>query len=526
MGRANKPYSRHDREVVLSHLADVLSIDQTQASDLIDRYADEIPALARVLLGAGTDNGRQWPSAILAKIPRNFCSIGDYSCVISKQAGGGRSSLKFLASTDNVDVEDVKNSPSAHAETYRAIHRGLYAEYGRRYKVSGREDASIGELLMSWFDAENAVNKEFSRHPWSSDTNLGQVLFFLENGLEWNVKVQFSDYKEFKNGGFNIASPRSVEFATYKVELDRYFGIFDSAVFKLNLSNLNSDALGIHDDWGLYELAKEIDEIPDSLLLLFGVHLSVNKALNEAVTQNEIHHSAFEMVNAFVGALNEVGITEAPEHILEHSFEDCEEALRDLILDWFGPRGTLLGRHSYFKKPLFESDIDNVLRWTMPLRDAYVNGRGAFEFGEPGRILQAAKSMPCFYSFHRFLLVVVLISAYYGGVSVDHEIMGAKNRGKAVFPARGTQRSGPSVHVEELLLAAFGQIFYSNSSFSLIAEDIFSYAEHRKNIRELKMLLFWRFVKDRSVREICMIFLVLRQSMLEEAGVDFCPLSP
>lgn len=525
MGRPSKPYSRLDREAVLNHLPDVLSIDKAQAEALIDRYTDEIPALAQVLIGAGTGNWRQWASVIMAKIPRSMCQIGDYSCVISTQDGGARSSLQFLASIENLGDEDPKKSPESHAEVCRSIHRGLYAGYCHKSgnaKYSSDTDADIGKLMMSWFESAK-FDDELARHPWSTDTNLSRVLFFLENDLELGVKRQISERKSVDGLGCDFELVQSVEFDLYKCEFDRYLGVLDGIVSEFEPGKHSTEALHLDDDWSLAEIQRLFDKVPDSLTLLFSVHLSVNKALNEMAAQNEIHQKAFQMLHGFIRALNEVGIASAPDHILEIEFFDCSESLRNLILGWFGSGGELLGKHPLFKKPIFESDVDKILQWTVSLRSAYLKGRGIFEFGELRSTVDtnsSANPESSFNSFHRFLLAVVMLAAYYVGSKVDNELIGSKNRSKSIFPARGTLSSGPSIHVEEIFLAAFGQIYYSNTSFDIGAERLSLYAEHRRKIRELKMLLLWRFVKDRSVRDISIIFYLLKFSMFEKTGVS------
>lgn len=531
MGRSSKPYSRLDREVVLNHLPDVFSIDKAQAEELIDRYADEISALASVLVGAGTGNLRQWASVIMAKLPRNICQFGEHGLIISMQEGGARSSLKFLSSIDNLEFEDITKSPEAHAEVYRSIHRGLYAEYCRRSKIKMSSDdgeADIGKLLMSWFDSAKA-DDEFSRHPWSSDTNFGRVLYFIENDLEMGVKYLIAEKNSIDGfcGGSDLVP--SVEFDFYKSELDTYLKALDGIISEFQPGRYAADALGIDDDWSLVEVQRKFDDVPDSLIFLFSVHLSVNKAINEANAQNGMHQTAFEMLYGFICALNEVGVSEAPDFILGLDFFECEDALRGVILGWFGSGGSFLGKHPTFKKPIFESDVDNILQWTVPLRDAYLKGRGAFEFGEIRQMIEPDLKVDLkssFNSFHRFLLAVVMLAAYYDGARVDNELFGSKNRTKSVFPARGFLRPGPSIHVEEVLLAAFGQVYYSNTSFDISAECLFSYAEHREKIRELKMLLLWKCAKGRSARDISIIFYLLRHSLFEKMGVSLSLSAP
>jgi len=517
LGRARKPYSRLDREVVLNHLPDVLSIDKAQAEELIDKYADEIPALAQVLLGAGTDSGRQWATEALAKIPRHVCNIQDYGCVISMDDANLRSSLKFLASTDNVDLKNKSESPAFHAETYRAIHRGLYSEFRKLTHHSGGE---LGNLFMSWFDAKNSSDENFSRRPWSSDTNFGRVLFFIDNELEGLAKNSRSQWSESFDVLMRPPFFHGPDFDFYKDGLDVLINCLNGFVHDSNIQNIDLNAMGVRDDWRLADAAKIIDSVPDNLFLRFGANLSANRALHEYVAQNKIHQDAYEMLYPCVSALNDLGIDQLPVNIPDMGFDDCEGLLRALLMDWFGPKGALLGKHPFFRKPMLESDINVVLQWTCHLRDEYTCGRGIYDYQPAQEMSKNSSSNPTrvFYSFHRFILAVVMVAAYFAGRKLEVEIAGAKNRMKSVFPARGSGKSAPSVHVEEVFLAAFGQIFYSNADTNISAFLISHYASHRNRIRNLKMLLLWRCVKDRTSRELVSIFFFLQLSLFGISG--------
>jgi len=212
----------------------------------------------------------------------------------------------------------------------------------------------------------------------------------------------------------------------------------------------------------------------DSLLALISANLSANRVLLEFAAKEARGREAAGLAIGILGQLNKLGITEVPVEMDNLCPRDAILQLKDGLTNWFGPKGRLVGPDSEFKRPMNHSDIDLAVRWSAQLQEMYIHTRG--QRGGPEEARDNHGKSP-----HLFIFALTLVGAFYNSVKTDNEFKGKSNSSYAVFPGRKLISIGashaPPPHAAELLMQAYGQIFFGNQDWDILASRVREHAE-------------------------------------------------
>jgi hypothetical protein len=99
-----------------------------------------------------------------------------------------------------------------------------------------------------------------------------------------------------------------------------------------------------------------------------------------------------------------------------------------------------------------------------------------------------------------------MVAAFYKGARTVREFKGHSNATYAVFPSRNDLAKGlrdsPPAHTSELLQQAYGQIYFANDGWNLLAKGIRVYAQNRSIVRAHAEHLLFYAVKGRTSRQL------------------------
>jgi hypothetical protein len=464
MPRNRTLYTTADLELLKSNLAGVLTKTVDHVSALVrDKYMEEVIKLAEVFKSMPNVLHHKWQAAVLAKLPIEALKkreSGEYYVDPDSEA-----TMRFL-SGNCLDTLPEKGQKVILAR--QQLFEKLFDSMNTQHKKIYRE-------MFTWVPAEcvNEINSEY--FPLDSDTSFGRRLYLLESLMDQIIMRLESTWKVSKGWPEGESVPFDV---TRKCSHEA-------------LEHLSEQ---IH-QW--YEEIEEQDNVPDSLLALTSANLSVNRVLLEFAAIDARGMEASEMVIEFLCELNRIGITEVPVEIEGYGRHEACIKLHELLTSLFGHRGVAPQQSDYFKRRMNKSDIDVVIGWSQQLQDKYIFGRGH----RGGKAVHGSSN-------HLFIFALTLVAAFYCNTRTGYEFKGKSNSTYAVFPDRKTHAQSDiqiiPAHAEQILLQAYGQVYFANSGWDLKAERVRQYAEttsiKRSHLQQL--ILFaskWRSSSQLSV---------------------------
>ena len=206
-----------------------------------------------------------------------------------------------------------------------------------------------------------------------------------------------------------------------------------------------------------------------------------------------------KMIVEFLSELNQIGINEVPIEVEGLEEDDARIKLYEIFTSWFGHSGFASKKSDFFKRRMNKSDLAVVLDWGQKLQDRYIISRGI----NGGPEIHGGSS-------HFFIFSLAVIAAFYCKTKVEREFKGHSNSKYAVFPDRKkhseceTQSIPP--HAEQILLQAYGQIYFANSGWDLFSEKVRQYAETASIKRSHLQILTFYATKYRSSSELFMLY--------------------
>lgn len=464
MGRPTTYYGTDDLELVKRVLSGILSCTKQEAGKLARKSCPfEVEKLASVFRKASEDM-HKWSDFVLAKVPREAWvkGPGDVDQISPHRAA----SLRYL-SKDPLPGDGLTKSE------HLRFRQWLFEKLVKN--ISGNDKKQYREMLK-WVPHDTLGNSGLLSLPLSSDTAFGQNLLYLEGLMDMQVSIYESKW---------AASCGWPETETIPAKVTR------------RCSEAARDHLGsIIERW--YKESQQTSD-PNCFLALAGANLSANRILLEYAAIEARGSEAAKMTVDFVREMNRLGINEVPMVMDGHDAHLAAEVLRDLLTAWFGHGGIMLDSGPFFQRVMNPSDIDIAISWSQQLQKSYIRSRGGRGGPEQARAIHGGSN-------NLFIFAIVVVGAFYTKARTPYEFKGHKNPKYAVFPARSEvargNRQSPPAHAEQLLLQAYGQLFFANSGWGLSAERIHAHAETASIKRSHVQQLIYTAVKNRSSGEL------------------------
>ncbi|WP_122745329.1 hypothetical protein [Pseudomonas viridiflava] len=434
-------YDTNDLELVKSRLRGILTCDEKTAATLAKTaFRHEVLDVATIFNGATESLHHKWASAILGNVPLEAWVKGPHG---ENQIEPNKDASLRLWSLDGPDqLEENLLVGKVRQQVFVRLLKAMPPVQQKHYKP-----------MLSWINDQTEAPVELASGPLGSDTIFGHVLACLERWMEaqlheseklWVLKHEWPKGRSVPSAVTRELSSQALEH--FKNILSRWF----------------------EEDSTNQQVAS------NSLLALISANLSANRVLLEFAAKEARGREAAGLAIDILEKLNKRGITEVPIEMDRLSPRDRILRLRDGLTSWFGPEGLLIGPNSEFKRPMNYSDIDFAVKRSVHLQENYISTRG--RRGGPQEARENHGKSP-----NLFIFSLTLIGAFYNNSKTDNEFKGKSNSSYAVFPGRKILSKGVDhvipPHADELLKQAYGQIYFGNDDWDLLANGVRRYAE-------------------------------------------------
>lgn len=469
----------YETKRVLPRIEAILSVEEDRRGELRgwirqSKFNDDIERFSDISNAATMKLNAQWTKAILAALPDTFWSVSQEGLAQLDKTGSA-ASLRLLSTV----WEGAEQEKSI---LHQKVRKEVMQDLLNRIPVADRR---AYKDMLHWVDSQEG----------ESGTSCGETRFGLRlNSLErmMDSMVAHQDLLWRKKTRLDDAQTTPVaireEFST--IALRKMCHFIDQCCAYGN------DHL----------------TVPDSLLALLSAHMSCNKAVLEYAAMNNRGREAQEMTVSFLRALNLLGIQEVPVAFDALSPESCERAIFTTMQTWFGYQGSFIQSGTFFAKHMTHSDIRAIVKLSRELQEAYIVSRGSNLMLPKEQAQQSHGG-----SQNRFIFALVLAAAFYSKMRTDREFAVGKNASYAVFPDRQSIKRGDSlsVHARDVLLKAYGLVFFGNQGWDLLAEGIEQYAEGTevRRLHNQAMLLY--AVKGRTAKALMGLYDCLTQLPFE-----------
>ncbi|EEA03465.1 conserved hypothetical protein [Burkholderia sp. H160] len=416
-----------------------------------------------------------WQAAVLAQVPETAWVEGPRG--VPQIRPEKVASMRFLSL--EVPDEDAEQE-LAQVRTRRFLFEKLLDAMPAASKLAYRN-------MVRWVDYKEHPDPNVRKFPLSSDSAFGYNLLKLESLMADRLRFHETKCRDMLGLADSQTTPAKVTFECLRAAEDdmRYF----------------------IQRWSLANDSEEL--VPECLLAQVSANLSANRALLELAAMEARGKEAEELCVSFLRELNRQGLTSIPEEVDEWPEHEIDRELRRLLTKRFGQGGTMLHSELFSRGPMSDSDIVMVDLWSRELQQRYMRVRGAScEFKE-AKDAHAGRH-------NRFIFALAMVGAFYCKTSTVWEFTGHSNPRYAVFPdpkeTSFGNREAPATHAAQVLLQAYGMIFYANSGWNLSGERVREYAEVASVKRSYQQCMLRFAVKGRSSRELLSLHNVLEDS--------------
>lgn len=474
MAARNENYSQADLESVKRHLADILTVTPLEASELARQHPSEVTRLAIIFAAAKDRLHQNWAEALLTKVPLSaWEEPSEYAFRIAPTKAA---SMRFLS----------RGEPSEDALKLKDNRRALFGDLLEHMDGPNR---LAYRPMFEWVDIGAAWPKAGASE-LASDTAFGHSMEIIEAVQREQVHIYEQNFRKDCSMPRTVATPLPAQ---------------------LMASEMASQAIAAQIEQFCLTEFDVPESVKDNLLARVSANISVNRALLENAAIDARGQEAAEMCIPFLQRLNLHGMLHVPVD-LQHDFDDGGESeIREKFTQMFAAGGLLAPVDDYFKRPMTESDIEMVVSWSKQLQESYISSRGLYggleEHGLPA---------------HRFIFALAVAAAFYETSQTAREFTGHSRPTYSVFPDRGDTvkglRSKPSVHAAEILMQAYGQMYYSNDEgWALLADKVVACAKMRSAKRSHIQQLLYFAVKNRNSRQLFSLFRRLETMMVARA---------
>lgn len=237
----------------------------------------------------------------------------------------------------------------------------------------------------------------------------------------------------------------------------------------------------------------------NSLVLIVSDNLITNQMLNDYAAIDSRALEANDIATELLINLNEKNIFEVPEIFLDLDQCDKKSLLKAKLEQWFSKEGLLLDGN-YFNRPMRKSDIELIVNWSEIVQQMYQSSKGALD--------PELHNRPANY----FIFALGLIGAFYSKNKTTRENTGSSNSTYSIFPGNPSTSHEPRPHVKAILLEIYGQIFWSNSDWLLLHENLDQHLQAAMAKRSYCQQTLYYTVKGRNSREL----MAIRDSFVNE----------
>ncbi|MBM5572542.1 MULTISPECIES: hypothetical protein [Deefgea] len=462
MVKQSQSYTQADLELVKRHLADILTVTPKEASALARQFPSEITPLANIFANAKDRLHQNWADALLVKVPQS--AWDGPSDAPSRIAYTKAASMRFLL-RDEPTAQELK-----HLDNRRALLDDFLKHMDGPRRLAYRP-------MLEWINiCESSLAITVS--VLASDTAFGLSMSLIETLLDKQIQIYELNFREKHRIPSTVGTPISLQLAASE-------GAKQHIAAKLQ-------------EFCLTE-SEELESVKDILMARVSANISVNRVLLEIAAIDARGREASEMCIPFLQRLNFHGMLSVPPVLLQDLDDGGDNKIRDIFRQMFTAGGFFAQVDNYFKRHMTESDIEMIVSWSTQLQELYISTRGIHggheQHGSPP---------------HKFIFALTIAAAFYETSQTAHEFTGHSRPCYAVFPDRAAAAKGyrnkPSTHAAEILMQAYGQIYYSNNEWGLIANNVAEYAEVRSAKRAHIQQLFHFVVKNRNSRQLFALF--------------------
>lgn len=459
---------------VLPRIEAILSVEAERKNELRSwirshQFEAELASFYALSESATFKLNAQWTKAILAALPDKFWSEGSVPML---DQTGSAASLRLL--TTAYDGKEQLES-AVHLAARKEIMQALLDRMPDGHRSAYRD-------MLSWVDYPGEDPRDVF-----GDTRFDLALIQLERMMEGMVAEQDRCWREQCCLPDAQATPveKREEFSAVALRQTFYFIV------------------------RCWEYGERMFKVPDSLLALLSTNMSCNKAVLEYAAMNYRGREAREMMLSFLGRLNALGVREVPSAFgAPLNDASCGEVIRSTFLEWFGYQGRLITPKTTFAKHMTNSDIQRLVDLSLQLQTEYIATRGSNPTvsGSQAQEIHGAPS-------NRFIFALVLAAAFYSKARTAQEFAVGKNAAYAVFPDRQSIKKGHvlTIHAKDVLLKAYGLVFFSNSGWNLAPDGIERYAQCTESRRVHNQAAILCAVKGRNPRELMGLYECLKQ---------------
>ncbi len=460
---------------ILPRVEAVLSVEDDRKGELRSwirqrKFEDDLASFYAVSESVTYKLNAQWMKAILAALPDKFWSMSQEGIPRLNQTGSA-ASLRLLSTAWN---GKEKQESVLHQAARKEVMQSLLDHIPEADRGAYRD-------MLSWVDTTEREGNEVP-----GDTRFGLALFELERMMDAMVAEQELRWRRQSTLDDSQTTPVDVREKFSAIALRQAFYFMARC----------------------WEYGKNTREMPDSLLALLSTNMSCNKAVLEYAALNYRGREALEMTVSFLRELNAQGIREVPRAFDDLSPAECDGAIFTTFQTWFGHKGDFIGPGTLFAKHMTNSDIQELVDLSRQLQAEYIATRGSCSIF-PNSQAQKIHGSSC----NRFIFALVLTAAFYGGTRTDQEFVVGKNSSYAVFPDRQSikKRDLLTTHAKDALLKAYGLVFFGNSGWNLVPDEVEQYARGTETRRLHNQVAILCAVKGRTPAELMGLYENLKQ---------------
>lgn len=476
MPRPQTPYRTPDLELVKRNLSGILSLSADVVSKMLQsEYPNDVVPLATTFRAVSSDVPL-WQAAVLAQVPETAWVEGPRGVLHIRPEEAA--SMRFLS--HEVPDEDAEQE-LAQVHARKVLFEKLLDAMPAASKLAYRD-------MMHWVDYKEHPDPKVWSFPLSSDSAFGYNLFKLESLMSDQLRFHETKCRDLLNMPESQTTPAKVTFACLRAVED--------------------DMRYLIQRWSAVNDSEEL--VPECLLAQVSANLSVNRALLELAAMEARGKEAEEMCVSFLHELNRQGLASIPKEVDEWADQEFERELRRLLTQWFGQGGSMLQSKLFSRGPMSDADIVMVDLWSRDLQQRYMRVRGASCKFKQAKDAHGGRH-------NRFIFALAMVGAYYTKTTTVWEFTGHSNPRYAVFPASNEasvgNREAAATHAAQVLLQAYGMIFYANSDWNLSGTRVREYAEIASVKRSYHQAMLRFAVKGRSSKELLSLHNVLASSV-------------
>jgi len=480
--------SEYEAKRALWRVEAILSVEEDRKNELRpwireNKFERDLASFHAISEAATYKLNTHWMTAILAALPDKFWSMSEEGNPQLDQTGAAASLRLLSTAWDGQDQQESVLHQAARKEVMQALLDNIPSIDRNAYRE-----------MLSWDDRR-------SGEAVVGDTQFGWTLYELESMMECMVALQERHWRKQNALDDLVTTPVKVRERLSAFALEKTFQFVERCC-----------AYG-----------KDTYKMRDSLLALLSANMSCNRVALEYAALSSRSREALEMTVSFLRALNAQGIEKVPQEFEGASPAECDALIFTCLQRWFGHKGDFIAPASSFAKHMTKSDVQTVIDLSRQLQDAYIASRGSNPLATPDQARNDHGG-----SANRFIFALVLAAAFYRKARTDQEFVVGKNAMYAVFPDRQSIKQGRllTIHAIDVLLKAYGLVFFGNSGWNLLPRDVEQYAQGTETRRLHNQVAILCAVKGRTSAEIMGLYENLkelpanRKSVFERLGMS------